>query len=251
MKKMSKGRLFHEKVVKTRTFSLKSNNSDGFFLDLRSLALFRIGIGVVLIVNLMVRLTMPNYLPIQGGILPSELMSFGGSCPWSFHFFWHSFWFQYLLIGLNLLLCFCYLLGHRMRYTAPLVFLFTLSINYSNCWSLNSGDVQLVLVLLLSCFLPMSSFWSLDQILAAGSLPLNFDWVSRKSIVVSIASAAFVLQVILIYWMAVSEFWLNVKIWPSTLVPKTVFIIEIRWNVRTGRWPGVSCSRNRLFWGLE
>ena len=75
--------------------------SDGFFLDLRSLALFRIGIGLVLIANLMVRITMPNYLPIQGGLLPAELMSFGGSCPWSFHFFGQSLWFQYLLIGLN------------------------------------------------------------------------------------------------------------------------------------------------------
>ena len=91
-----------------------------------------------------------------------------------------------------------------MRYIAPLTFLFTLSINYSNCWSINSGDVQLALVLLLSCFLPMSYFWSIDQILAAGSLPLDFDWSSRKSVVISFASAAFVSQVAWIYWFAVT-----------------------------------------------
>ena len=104
----------------------KKSFSDGFFLDLRSLALFRIGIGLVLIANLIVRLAMPNYLPIEDGVLPAELMNFGGSCPWSFHFFWHSLWYQNLLICLNLILCFCYLIGHKTRCVAPLVFLFQL-----------------------------------------------------------------------------------------------------------------------------
>jgi len=182
----------------------KKSFSDGFFLDLRSLALFRIGIGLVLIANLIVRLAMPNYLPVEDGVLPTELMNFGGSCPWSFHFFWHSLWYQNLLICLNFVLCSCYLIGHKTRCVAPLVFLFTLSINYSNCLSFNSGDVQLVLVLLLSCFLPISSFWSVDQVLAAGSLPVDFKWNSRKTIVVSLASAGFVSQIVWIYWLAVS-----------------------------------------------
>lgn len=168
-----------------------------FRIDLRSLATFRIALGVLLLVDLALRSRDLTAHYTDDGMMPRALLlERVPHARWlSVHFLdgsaaWESFLF--LLAGL--FAC-CLSAGYRTRLATVGCWLMTVSLQTRNPLILNGGDVLTRMLLVWSIFLPLGARWSLDA--RAG----RNRYSTNDSSVRSMASAAILIQVALMYWM--------------------------------------------------
>lgn len=161
--------------------------------DPRSLAALRIGLGAILVADLLLRATDLRVAYTDGGVIPRAELD-----PWlretiaPFHllsgsFAWEAFLFA-LALGFALLL----LLGCFTRVAAVASWLLTLSLQVRNPFLLNFGDQILRVSLFWALFLPLGRCWSIDAWRAGRP-------ASREP-ECSVAGAAFLLQICLVYF---------------------------------------------------
>lgn len=173
-------------------------------LDPRSLALLRIAIGLITMVDAGVRLTVVELLPSASGVLPRSSPGLHPGWAWSLHFISDTVGFQILLLISYGLLGLVVALGWRIRLALVLLFVVTISLHHSNPLVNNTGDQQLGIVLLWACLLPVASRWSLDSMLWAGSSPEPLPERQPASRI-NIAETGYIIQIVLIYWVAASH----------------------------------------------
>jgi hypothetical protein len=198
---------------------------DLFAIDVRSLALSRILLGLLLLTDLAQRAPDLAAHYTDDGVLPRAArleMQFDFGAAWwaSPHMLSGQAWFQGALFALACLLAVCVVVGYRTRLALAGSLVLLLGLQARNPMLLQGHDTLLRCQIFWSLFLPMGAVWSLDRRLGRPS-DLRF-WIcdfgltrccnqetvpsiaNPKSCgprrVVSVASAALLLQLCMVYW---------------------------------------------------
>ncbi len=168
-----------------------------FTIDLRSLALFRMGLALCILADVCTRCgdLLAHYT--DRGIYPRAIhfqLAEDASSLWSIHTTNGTTLFIALLFLLQILAACFLLLGWRSRWATFACWLLACSLRYRNPYVCNGGDVILVILLFWSLFLPLGARYSLDAA-RNRTHPLPQSLCSP-------ATAALLLQVCLIYWVS-------------------------------------------------
>ncbi|KTG09984.1 hypothetical protein AUR64_10270 [Haloprofundus marisrubri] len=166
-----------------------------FGIDTRALALFRISLGLLLVVDLALRARHLEAFYTDAGVFPlvlhAELYPIVSHL--SLHALSGDLWFQALLFLVAGLCGVALLVGYRTRLALLLSFLLLVSLHARNLGVLNGGDSVLRRLLFWSLFLPLGERWSVDALRRSGSPK------PQAKRVASLASAALLIQVVLVY----------------------------------------------------
>lgn len=187
---------------------LRAKLEDLFGLDLRSLALFRVGLALVIIADLVTTgLTQPppgQFKLWDSSLLLSHPLVQGG------------------LVVLTGLTALALLVGYRTRFMAISAWVLVLCVHLQNPVSMFTGNNTLPIWLFWGLFLPLGACYAIDSAMntAAQKLPRQF---------VSVVTLALILQQCLIYW-----FYLPIETLPL-LVGFIPLLLLIPWQTNLMR----------------
>lgn len=175
---------------------LKEKLSELFGIDIRSLALFRMGLALVLISDLFVRLQDLKAHYSDEGVLPRLPLIDAFLDPWSpsLHIISGQWQVQLIFFLLQILFAIAFLVGYHTRLATILSWFFLLSLHMRNTMILQGGDIVLKILFFWAMFLPLGACWSVDQKLKRELPPSNQ--------IVSAGTVALLLQVCFIYWFS-------------------------------------------------
>jgi hypothetical protein len=191
--------------------SFRQTLRDILGLDLRSLALFRIAIALVILWDLQVRARDLRAFHTDDGFLPVALVP--NTAPLSIHVLDGSFGYQATLLGVHVAVTLAFMVGWQTRLMALLTWFLQLSMQGRNVVILHGGDSMLRMVLFWAVFLPLGEYWSLDARRRGPQRP--------PPSYLSAATAAFIGQMIIVYWFA--------ALWKGSLVPH-IKELSIPWH---------------------
>ena len=164
-----------------------------FSFDLRSLALFRVGLALVILGDLIHRSFDLRAFYTDFGVLPRWVLAQQSEHCLSLHAMSGSLAFQVILFliagGFALML----LIGWRTRLATVVSWVFLVSLHDRNFLVLQGGDDLLRLLLFWGMFLPLGARWAVDHALAKPAPPTD----NRHH---SMATIAFGMQILLMYW---------------------------------------------------
>ena len=172
-------------------------------IDLRSLALFRIALALLLLVYLSVLATDLTLFYTDQGVLPRSLLFETYPYPRiDLHSINGSTSFVAFLFLIQMTLAVFLLVGWKTGIVTALSWLLLTSLHARNPMLLHSGDYLLRILFFWSLFLPLGARFSLDRLLHPSSekLPARFF---------SAGSAALLIQVFLVYAFAAHAKWIN------------------------------------------
>lgn len=173
------------------TFFIKTRSA--FSLDLRSLALFRILLSIVLIYDLLDRMVdlQDHYTDL--GVLPRQALieSAVNFWEWSIYFSFGNPIGTFLLFSISIIVYCSLLIGYRTRLSTILAWILLTSLQTRNPMVLQGGDELLKMILFWSIFLPLGAYFSVDQ-------PKQ----DSKNKFFSAASVGFIFQIIILYTLA-------------------------------------------------
>lgn len=162
-------------------------------LDLRSLALFRIGLGSILLYDLTNRLIYLQDHYTDSGVLPRWVLTQKVMGPWdlSLHLVAGNSAIVSLFFIIGILAAFCILFGYKTRLALVTSIVLVTSLQQRNPLILQSGDHVIKMLLFWAIFLPVSERFSLS--------PSSFK--SHKKIF-NLASFGLIMQIITLYVLA-------------------------------------------------
>jgi len=177
-----------------------------FCIDVRSLALLRISLGVLVVVSALMQLTHVPLFFSESGVLPQSLnQKYLGDGYWSLLWLNESPQYANTLIGCLAVLGVVLALGYQTRLCTLICLVLVWSVQVRNPLILTGGDVLLRMLLFWSVFLPLNAVWSIDA-LRSGERPSQWS-------VASIATMAIMLQVVYMYFFSglakLNPFWLT------------------------------------------
>ena len=174
----------------------------GFAIDLRSLGLFRIAIGLVLFLDLLIRF---HHLPVLHGPAPVGILPLDDQVratgahweQWSFHsFVSDNLTVLRCVVGFQILTALALLVGYRPRLAAALSFVLYASLLCRSPYGTCFGDALLKVQLFWAAWLPLGARY------AIGRRRRESDIHDQDpSILISIPGAALLIQLCLVYWM--------------------------------------------------
>lgn len=166
-----------------------------FGADLRSLALLRIGVGLLLIADLVIRSYDLAAHYSDFGILPRVALLQMDRSRWSIsvHLLSGLWPVQAILFLIAGAFAVALLLGYKTRWVTPICWFLLISLHGRNPVILIGGDILLRMVLFWGIFLPWGACYSVDK-------ALNPAWDKLPERVVSLGTIAYFVQVILVYW---------------------------------------------------
>ncbi len=162
-----------------------------FGIDTRALAIFRIGLGGLLLVDLGLRTRLFSAFYTDDGVLPRATLAEAPWSPWawSLHALSGEWWWQAVLFGVATCAAVALLSGWHTRVATVISWVLLVSLHNRNPIVLNGGDTLLRALLFWAMLIPLGAMWSLDQ---PGARPGR---------VCSVASAAILVQVLVMYVM--------------------------------------------------
>ncbi len=165
-----------------------------FGVDLRSLAVFRIGMALVLLGDLLIRATDLKAFYTDNGVLPRAALLAKNPYPWtlSLHLWNGTPLFQALLFLLTACCALGLLVGYRTQWMTCLCWFLTASLHARNFLICQGGDDYLKMSLFWSMFLPLGARFSIDS-------ALTFSREKVPTRLLSCASFALVAQTIILY----------------------------------------------------
>ncbi|MFT4626398.1 MAG: hypothetical protein ACI8PZ_005075 [Myxococcota bacterium] len=190
--------------------------TDVLGLDLRSLAVFRVCLGLLLLVDALdrARNTVAHYT--DAGVYPRDLLfDHWQKGYWSLHTLDGGAGLQLALFGLAALVAVQLIVGWRTKVAHVVGWVLLSSVQARNPLVLQGGDDLLRLITFWSMFLPLGATWSLDAKREG----------DRGEVVVSAASLAFMLQLALMYWATAI-----LKRGPEWLPNGTAVTLALRWE---------------------
>ncbi len=168
-----------------------------FGIDTRSLALFRVGLSLVLLDELSVRARNLSAFYTDQGIMPRSFIAENTQNLWSFslHLASGSPYFEGFLFFCAVIAAVALLFGYKTRLATFVSWLLLASLFVRNPEVQSSGDILMLLLLFWGLFLPLNLHWSLDRARATNgaAVPLR---------VLSTATAAVLVQAALVYLFA-------------------------------------------------
>jgi len=170
-------------------------------IDPRSLALLRVGLGVIVLLDVLQRTGDVRGLYADTGVLPiaaswNHLHYTAGH--WSLHWLHGSWQWQGLLLLGEGVAALAMLVGYRSRLATVATWVLVASLNIRNPMVTTHGDALLQLCLFWSVFLPLGARFSLDA-LRRGEKP------AASGPVFSAATVAIMLQLCLMYWVTAAQ----------------------------------------------
>jgi hypothetical protein len=180
-----------------RVRGLRAKAAEVFGADLRSLALFRIVLALLVPANLANRATDLSAHYTDAGVLPRSDLIEQVLSRWSLslNLMNGQSFFQALLFGVAALAALGLLVGYRTRLMNFVVWALVLSIQMRNPLVNGLGETLLHLLLFWGMFLPLGAYWSVDRARKAAPPRLSMRFVS-------LATAALFLQIAFVYWFA-------------------------------------------------
>jgi hypothetical protein len=171
-----------------------------FGIDPRTLAVFRIAIGAVLLGDLAVRAGDLVEMYSDAGMFPRKVIARHVSSVWnwSFHFGGGSWEYQAVLFGIAAALGLALVLGFGTRLATVGSWLMLVSLHHRAPPILSGADILLRMLLFWSIWLPLGRVWSLDARSAKRGVAVDAGH-EGAAVVVSIASAAILLQMAQMY----------------------------------------------------
>lgn len=226
-----------------------------FSLDRRALALFRIGLGVTLALDTLMRWGDLRAHYTNFGVLPmgSAVSEFVHELHASLHFASGTLGWQLILFSLTLVLSFAVACGLRTRLSTCGAWLLLVSVQNRNPLLLNGGDVLLRLLFFWAMFLPLGRVWSVDAI---GRRVTNGDDAQPQAtspLYFGGGSIAYVLQIALVYLSTVAlktgKEW-----WPDGTASYYALSLD-QFTTTFGRalvqWPELLRVSTYIVYGLE
>ncbi len=177
---------------------------NSFALDLRSIALFRILLGALILMDLALRSRDLTAFYTDTGVLARRFwIDVTHRWLWSIHAASGEPWWQIILFVLAACFAICLMVGYRSRLMAGLSLILLASLQNRNGLLMQGGDLLLVVMCFWSLFLPIGARYSIDSALrpehqddpnsSTASDPLNQRYFS-------IATIAITLQVLYLYF---------------------------------------------------
>lgn len=168
-----------------------------FELDTRSLAVYRMGLGALLVVDAALRSRDFRLMFAPDGIFPLDGVRhvLGDPAAWSLAFLVDATWWGGAVLALEAIAGLSLALGWRTRVATILSWLAFVSVMRRTIPATNAGDAWLACQLFWAMFVPLGESWSLDALPRGGTS-------TRPRTVCSIATAAVVLQLCAVYFGA-------------------------------------------------
>ncbi|ELY91203.1 HTTM domain-containing protein [Natrinema altunense] len=160
-----------------------------FEIDLRALAAFRIALGTLVIVDLLLRSRHLTAFYTDDGVLPLEALFSDYSSVYSLHAISGEAWVQAVLFVVAGCFAFAMVVGYRTRLATLVSWLLLLSLHTRNPMVLNGGDALFRMLLFWAIFLPLGERWAID------ARRTNRD----RTTVASVGTMAVLLQPLLMY----------------------------------------------------
>lgn len=134
-------------------------------LDVRALALMRVGLAIVILADLFIRAQDLTAFFTDDGFWSTRLLHTYGWQPgyWSLHTLNGSYGYTVMLFCLHAIAALFLLLGYKTRLFTIIVWAFTVSLHNRNLFILQSGDDLLRLTLFWAIFLPWGNALSIDS----------------------------------------------------------------------------------------
>lgn len=166
-----------------------------FGIDLRSLALFRVALGAIVLLDLPSRARYLTAHYTDSGAVPRDALYAYLLQPtqWTFHVLSGSAAWQVFLFILSGIFALAMILGYRTRWAVLFTWAFAASLQYRNPMVNNSGDMLLRVLLFWSLFMPLGAKWSIDAAVNDRAEP-----IPRR--VCNAATFALLMQVCIVYW---------------------------------------------------
>lgn len=160
-------------------------------IDARALAAFRIGLGAILVLDLLLRARNLRTFYTNDGVLPVSVLAERTPtyARLSLHALSGGTWLQLLLFAVAIVSGVALAVGYHTRIATGASFALLLSLHARNPYVLAGGDALLQHLTFWSLLLPLGSRWSVDASRRGRS----------RERVVSVASAAVLIQVLLVY----------------------------------------------------
>jgi len=181
-------------------------------IDTRSLALFRMLLATTVLIDLIHRVGDLQAHYTDFGVLPTwaarHVLSYG-PMHWSLHLISGNGWWQGFLFVVAGVAAIAMLAGYKTRWATIISWVLLASLHTRHPLILNGGDNLLRMLLFWSMFLPTGLRFSLDRYLSRDTATPK----SAPKMVFSAASVAILLQLLLMYYVAVvtktDEHWVN------------------------------------------
>jgi predicted DCC family thiol-disulfide oxidoreductase YuxK len=166
-------------------------------LDLRSLSLFRIGLGVLIVGDLVWRARDLRAFYTDFGVLPRATLLDRFADPWiiSAHLMSGTALVQALLFLVAAVFGLMVLVGYRTRLATIVSWALLISLQNRNLVVLQGGDVLLRMLAFWAMFLPLNVYFSVDR-------ALDTSDARYPQRVCTIGTIAFMAQVALLYWFS-------------------------------------------------
>ncbi|WP_435094572.1 HTTM domain-containing protein [Halorubrum sp. N11] len=174
-------------------------------IDLRALAAFRIGLGALLLADLVRRSRSVTAFYTDDGVLPRRAFFSDYAASHSLHALVGEPWAVALLFGVAGAFALALLVGYRTRLVTVVSWLLLLSLHARNPMVLNAGDSLLRMLLFWSVFLPLGARWSVDAVRRADARTGTEAGVGSATpgpggpAVATVATMALLLQMLLMY----------------------------------------------------
>lgn len=184
-------------AARRRLAPLRDWAAASFTLDTRSLAIFRIGLGCILIADCLLRTRDFRLMFTPYGIFPLETLAryHDDSTIWSLAFVSDAAWWSGVVLALEGLAGAALAIGYQTQAATILAWVALVSVIRRTSPAINAGDIWFACQLFWGMFLPLGARWSLDSARLAAAQPGRPYATSVRSL----ASAALVLQLVAVY----------------------------------------------------
>ena len=169
--------------------------SNPFVIDLRALAMMRVGVGLLLLADLWMRAPDVVAWLTDGGVLPRDLsMQFSNSYRWSLYWLNGSELWATSLMAIAALFAVMLVLGLRTRIASVASFIMLVSLHNRNPLLLQGGDNLLLLMVFWGCFLPWGRRMAIDASMVKEP--------TKNNRLLNVVTIAFVIQVLSVYFFS-------------------------------------------------
>ena len=174
---------------------LNKHLSNPFVIDLRALAMMRVGVGLLLLADLWMRAPDVVAWLTDSGVLPRDLsMGFSNSYRWSLYWLNGSELWATSLMAIAALFAVMLVLGLRTRIASVASFIMLVSLHNRNPLLLQGGDNLLLLMVFWGCFLPWGQRMAIDASMVKEP--------TKNNRLLNVVTIAFVIQVLSVYFFS-------------------------------------------------
>ena len=184
-----------EQLQSTSRFNILEGFKRAFTIDYRTLALFRVLIAGIVLVDLYFRTQYFTAFFTDQGILPRPLVvNWFSNASYSLYFINGSAFFNAILVGISVLAALSLLVGYRARLACIVTWVLLVSLHHRTSILSSGADDLMRLLLFWGIFLPISARYSVDAALEKGMPYLRSGHYS-------VATIALLMQVLYVYWV--------------------------------------------------